>query len=280
MREVDLRRVPDVVARLCQEANWHLGDDVRRAIEHAIGQETDDRARGILRALLDNADVASAERLAICQDTGFAAVFVRLGQEAQLVGGDLYEAINEGVRRGYRDGYLRTSVLNDPLERRNTGDNTPAVIHCELVAGDGLEIIVAPKGGGSENMSTVTMLTPAVGRTGVVDFVVNWVKQAGGKPCPPVIVGVGLGGTFEKAALLAKQGLLREVGQPSPDPDTAALEAELLEKINALDVGPMGMGGRTTALAVHVERYPCHIASLPCAVNIQCHAARHLAAVL
>ena len=280
MRRIDVSEIPEVVARLCREANWYLGDDVRRAIERALQQETSDRARGILQALLENADIAAAEQLAICQDTGYAVVFVRLGQEVQLVGGDLQAAIDEGVRRGYQQGYLRASVLNDPLDRKNTGDNTPAVVHLELVPGDQLEIIVAPKGGGSENMSTVRMLTPAVGRQGVIDFVVDWVKQAGGKPCPPVIVGVGLGGTFEMAALLAKRALLREVGEPSPDADTAALEQKLLANINALDVGPMGMGGRTTALAVHVERHPCHIASLPCAVNIQCHAARHLSATL
>lgn len=280
MRELDVSTITPTVARLCQQANYELDDDVRRALERAIAEETDDRARDILEKLIENADIAAAERMPLCQDTGLAVVFVKLGQEVQLVGGSLHEAINEGVREGYEEGYLRKSALNDPLERVNTGDNTPAVVHVEIVPGDAFEIVVATKGGGSENMSTVQMLTPAVGREGVVEFVTDWVKQAGGKPCPPVIVGVGLGGTFEKAALLAKTALLREVGEASPDSDTADLERELLARINETDVGPMGMGGRTTALAVHVLRHPCHIASLPCAVNVQCHAHRHRSATL
>ncbi|MFQ6132616.1 MAG: fumarate hydratase [Armatimonadota bacterium] len=280
MRELDVSTITPTVARLCQQANYELDDDVRRALERAIAEETDDRARDILEKLIENADIAAAEQMPLCQDTGLAVVFVKLGQEVQLVGGSLHEAINEGVREGYEEGYLRKSALNDPLERVNTGDNTPAVVHVEIVPGDAFEIVVATKGGGSENMSTVQMLTPAVGREGVVEFVTDWVKQAGGKPCPPVIVGVGLGGTFEKAALLAKTALLREVGEASPDSDTADLERELLARINETDVGPMGMGGRTTALAVHVLRHPCHIASLPCAVNVQCHAHRHRSATL
>jgi fumarate hydratase subunit alpha len=280
MREIDCARITEAVERMCQDANFDLPEDVIEALRRAASEETNERARQILEALLENARIAREERVAACQDTGFAVLFVKLGQEVHITGGSLTEAINEGVRRGYEKGYLRKSILKDPLDRVNTGDNTPAVIHLDLVPGDACEITLAPKGGGSENMSTVRMLTPAVGRQGVIDFVVEWVKQAGGRPCPPLIIGVGLGGTFEKAALLAKTALLRRVGEPSPDADTAALEAELLERINALDVGPMGMGGKTTALAVHVERHPCHIASLPCAVNIQCHAARHKTVML
>jgi fumarate hydratase subunit alpha len=280
MRDIDCARIIEAVETMCQDANFDLPEDVIEALRRAASEETNERARQILEALLENARIAREERIAACQDTGFAVFFVKLGQEVHITGGSLTEAINEGVRRGYEKGYLRKSILKDPLDRVNTGDNTPAVIHLDLVPGDACEITLAPKGGGSENMSTVRMLTPAVGRQGVVDFVVEWVKQAGGRPCPPLIIGVGLGGTFEKAALLAKRALLRRVGEPSADADTAALEAELLERINALDVGPMGMGGKTTALAVHVERHPCHIASLPCAVNIQCHAARHKTAML
>ncbi len=280
MRDIDCGQITETVARLCQEANWDLGEDVVGALRKAHEEEPNERAKGIIHALLENAEIARNEHIPACQDTGYLVAFVKLGQEAHVTGGSLTNAINEGVRQGYADGFLRKSVLNDPLERTNTGDNTPAVIHVEVVPGDQLEITVAPKGGGSENMSSVKMLTPAVGREGVIEYVVGEVSEAQGKPCPPVIVGVGIGGTFEKCAWLAKHALLRDVGQPSDDPDTAELERELLERINALDIGPMGMGGRTTALAVHVERHPCHIASLPAAVNIQCHSARHKSAVL
>ena len=214
------------------------------------------------------------ERIPICQDTGFAVVFVELGQQVHIVGGDLKEAVNEGVRQGYQEGYLRKSICH-PFTRNNTGDNTPAIIHLDLVPGDGLRLIVAPKGGGSENMSRVTMLTPAVGSQGVKNFVVQRVKESSANPCPPTIVGVGIGGTFEFAALLAKKALLRRIGSQNPDPELATLERELYEEINALGIGPQGLGGRTTSLAVHVNMMDCHIASLPVAVNIQCHAARH-----
>jgi fumarate hydratase subunit alpha len=280
MRDIDCGQITATVARLCQEANFDLGEDVIAALRKAHEDEPNERAKEILAALLENAEIARNERIAACQDTGYLVAFVTLGQEVRIAGGSLTDAINEGVRQGYTEGYLRKSVLNDPLLRQNTGDNTPAVIHIDVVPGDGFEITVAPKGGGSENMSSVKMLTPAVGREGVIEYVVGEVNAAQGKPCPPVIVGVGIGGTFEKCALIAKRALLRHVGEPSPDPDTAELERELLERINALDIGPMGMGGRSTALAVHVERHPCHIASLPAAVNMQCHAARHKSATL
>jgi fumarate hydratase subunit alpha len=280
MRDIDCEQITAAVARMCQEANFDLGADVIEALQRARDEEPNERARGILESLLENAQIARDEKIPACQDTGYLVAFAKLGQEAHIVGGSLSEAINEGVRQGYADGFLRKSVLNDPLLRENTGDNTPAVIHTEVVPGDRLEITVAPKGGGSENMSSVKMLTPAVGREGVMEYVVEQVREAQGKPCPPLIVGVGIGGTFEKCAWLAKSALLRDVGEPSDDPDTAELERDLLERINALDIGPMGMGGRTTALAVHVERHPCHIASLPAAVNIQCHAARHKSVVL
>jgi fumarate hydratase subunit alpha len=280
MRDIDCGDITAAVARMCQEANSDLGDDVIGALRRARDEEPNERAKGILEALLENADIARDEKIPMCQDTGYLVAFVTLGQDAHIVGGSLVEAINEGVRQGYADGFLRKSVLNDPLLRENTGDNTPAVIHTEVVPGDGFEITVAPKGGGSENMSSVKMLTPAVGREGVIEYVVGEVREAQGKPCPPLVIGVGIGGTFEKCADIAKRSLLRHVGEPSEDPDTAELERDLLERINALDIGPMGMGGRTTALAVHVERHPCHIASLPAAVNIQCHAARHKSVTL
>ena len=227
-----------------------------------------------IKSLEDLARIAREERIPICQDTGFAVVFVEVGQGVRLVGGDLKEAINQGVRQGYEEGYLRKSVCH-PFTRKNTGDNTPTVIHLDFVPGDKVQLIVAPKGGGSENMSRVTMLTPAVGIQGVKDFVVQRVKESGANPCPPTIVGVGIGGTFETTALLAKKALLRPIGSQNPDPELAALEQELYEEINALGIGPQGLGGRITSLAVHVNMMESHIASLPVAVNIQCHAARH-----
>ena len=232
-----------------------------------------------IKSLEDLARIAREEGIPICQDTGFAVVFVEVGQEVRLVGGDLKEAINQGVRQGYEEGYLRKSVCH-PFTRKNTGDNTPTVIHLDIVPGDKVQLIVAPKGGGSENMSRVTMLTPAVGIQGVKDFVVQRVKESGANPCPPTIVGVGIGGTFETTALLAKKALLRPIGSQNPDPELAALEQELYEEINALGIGPQGLGGRITSLAVHVNMMESHIASLPVAVNIQCHAARHKEMVL
>lgn len=269
-----------VVAKLCQEANFQLGDDVINAFNRASEQEISLNGKEILRLLIKNAEIASTELVPMCQDTGFAVVFLELGQDVHITGGYLEDAVNEGVRRGYQEGYLRKSIVGHPLDRRNTGDNTPAVIHIKVLPGDKLRIVVAPKGGGSENMSAIKMLKPAEGVEGVKQFVVNTVRVAGPNPCPPIVVGVGIGGTFEKAALLAKESLLRSVGEPSPHSEIAVLEQELLEQVNKLGIGPQGLGGRTTALAVHVEIYPAHIASLPVAVNINCHATRHKEAVL
>ncbi len=281
MREMHVERITEVVADLCQRANRYLPEDVVEALRAAREAETSETAREILDQLLRNAAIAAEKGIPLCQDTGLAVVFVDLGQQVHLVGGALQEAINEGVRRGYEEGYLRKSVVDDPLDRSsNTGDNTPAVVHVRIVPGDEVTIHVAPKGGGSENMSALWMLTPAQGREGVVEAIVGQVRAAGGKPCPPLVLGVGLGGSFEMAALLAKRALLRPLGQPSPVPEVAELEADILDAVNATGVGPMGLGGRTTALAVHVERHPCHIASLPLALNIQCHAARHATARL
>jgi fumarate hydratase subunit alpha len=274
MREIDVSQITKAVRDLCIDANTHLGQDVLEAFEQAIKQEVSPTGKDILEKLVENARIARDEKIPICQDTGFGVVFVELGQDLHLVGGDLKEAINEGVRQGYQEGYLRKSICH-PFSRKNTGDNTPAVIHLDLVPGDGLRLIVAPKGGGSENMSRVTMLTPAVGIQGVKDFVVQRVRESGANPCPPTIVGVGIGGTFETAAILAKKALLRPLSSQNPVPELAAIEKELLEEINALGIGPQGLGGRITSLAVHLNMMPCHIASLPVAVNIQCHAARH-----
>ncbi|AEG14941.1 fumarate hydratase [Desulfofundulus sp. TPOSR] len=280
MRLVDAATITATVAELCQKANYELGEDVLEAFKEALDQEISLTGRDVLQQLLENARIAREEQVPMCQDTGFAVVFLEVGQEVVITGGDLYEAVNEGVRRGYQEGYLRKSIVDHPLRRKNTGDNTPAVIHTRIVPGDKLKIIVAPKGGGSENMSGLRMLKPAEGVEGVKKFVIEQVRAAGPNPCPPVVVGVGIGGTFEKAALLAKEALLRPLGQPHPDTEIACLERELLEAINNLGIGPQGLGGRTTALAVHVEVFPCHIASLPVAVNINCHASRHKEAIL
>lgn len=281
MREINCAEITETVARLCIEANYYLGDDVIEALRQAREAEVSPVGREVLDQLLENADVAREEEMPLCQDTGLTVVFLEVGQNAHVVGGDLYEAIQEGVRRGYKEGYLRKSVVDKPLSARaNTRDNTPAVIHTQIVPGDKLKITVVPKGGGSENMSALAMLKPADGRQGVVDFVVETVEKAGANPCPPTIVGVGVGGTVEKAMWLAKHSLLRKVGQPSADPEVAELEREILERVNKLGIGPQGLGGSITSLAVHMETYPCHIASLPVAVNIQCHSARHKEAIL
>ena len=275
MRELQAKEITSAVKRLCMEANYYLGEDVLNAIKEGLKKEESPLGKDILQQIIENAEIAAKEEVPICQDTGFAVIFVELGQEVRVVNGDFNEAINEGVRQGYTDGYLRKSIVEDPIRRKNTGDNTPAVIHLEMVPGDKIRIIVAPKGGGSENMSEVKMMRPADGVEGLKRFVVERVEKSGGNPCPPVVVGVGVGGTFEKCAFLAKKALLREVGSKHPDPYYAELEAELLEKINKTGVGPQGLGGRTTALAVHIEAHPCHIASYPAAVNLNCHAARH-----
>ena len=280
MREISVSQIIKAVKEACIEANYCLGEDILRALEKAKEQEESPLGVQVIKEILDNAAIAKREQLPTCQDTGFAVFFVEVGQDVRLVGGNLEEAINEGVRQGYKEGYLRASIVKDPLRRVNTGDNTPAVIHTRLVPGDRLKITFAAKGAGSENMSALAMLKPSDGIEGVKEFVINTVKNAGGNPCPPIVVGVGIGGTFEMVALLAKRAALREVGRPNPDPELSKLEEELLQRINDLGIGPMGFGGRITALAVHVESYPCHIASLPVAVNINCHAYRHKEVVL
>ena len=281
MKEIKAKDVTSTVARLCKEANFLLGEDVLAALRKAREEEESPVARQILDQILENADIAAREEMPLCQDCGLAIVFLQVGQEVHVSGGDLYDAVDEGVRQGYAEGYLRKSAVRQPFSARvNTKDNTPAIIHTEIVPGDQLKITVAPKGGGSENMSRFAVLKPAQGRQGVVDFVVSAVEEAGSNPCPPTIVGVGIGGSAEKAMILAKRALLRTVGEPSPDPEIAELEKELLQRINGTGVGPGGVGGRITSLAVHVETFPAHIASLPVAVNLQCHSARHKEAVL
>jgi fumarate hydratase subunit alpha len=281
MREIQAADITATVSRLCREANYFLGDDVFQALERAYDSEPSPTGKEALRQIIENACIARDESVPICQDCGLAVVYMELGQDVRVVGGDLYKAIEEGVRQGYKEGYLRKSAVRQPYSARvNTKDNTPPIIHTEVVPGEHLKLTVVPKGGGSENMSAVRMLTPAAGRQGVIDFVVEAVDKAGSNPCPPIIVGVGIGGTFEWAAHLAKKSLLRTLGEPSPDTEVAELERDLLERINKLGIGPQGYGGRTTALAVHVETFPAHIASLPVAVNLQCHASRHKEATL
>jgi len=277
LREITAAEIAGHVAEMCQEANLYLGEEMEQALKRSLEVEESPTGKEVLQQLIENLEIARKEQIPICQDTGFAVFFVEWGQDVHLTGGTLEEAINEGVRRGYQEGYLRKSIVGDPLyDRKNTGDNTPAVIHTTIVAGDRVKIAFAPKGGGSENMSTVKMLKPADGEKGVIDFVVNHIKAAGPNPCPPIVIGVGIGGTFDKVAVLAKKALLRPVGQPHPDPAYAALEQKILKEINKLGIGPQGFGGRVTALAVHIETFPSHIASLAAAVNINCHACRHL----
>jgi len=274
MREIPVKLITEKVRDLCMKANTDIGDDVLQAFDLAMEKEESPLGLEILKELKENARIATEENVPICQDTGFAVVFFELGQEVHLVGGDLNGAIQEGVRQGYRDGYLRKSICH-PFTRANTGDNTPAILHTEVVPGDKIKITIAPKGGGSENMSRVVMLTPSDGVEGIKRFVVQRVKESGSNPCPPTIVGVGIGGTFEQAALLAKKSLLRPLGSKNPNPELDQLESEILTEINNLGIGPQGLGGRTTSLAVHILMMPCHIASFPLAVNIQCHAQRH-----
>ena len=279
MRSIDSKVIEDTVARLCIEANLRLPPDVINAIERAEKAEPWDGAKRILSLLGDNVRIASEKTLPVCQDTGMACVFVELGQDVHIEG-DFEQAVNNGVRRGYGEGYLRKSVVCDPLCRVNTGDNTPALVTVKLTRGDKMRITVMPKGFGSENMSALKMLKPADGVDGVKNFVLETVEKAGANPCPPIIVGVGIGGSFDKAAYLAKHALLRPVNEPNPDEYYAALERELLDKINALGIGPQGFGGKTTALAVLIETMPTHVAGLPVAVNISCHATRRASASL
>lgn len=279
MREIDIGRIEDAVYALCRSACCEIGEDVLTLLEQGLARERSPFGREILRQLIENDRLACARHMPICQDTGMAVVFMDVGQDVHLAGGDLTQAVDSAVRRAYRDGCFRNSVL-DPLTRKNTGDNTPAVLYTRIVPGEQVEIAVAPKGFGSENMSRLGMLTPSQGLGGVLDFVVETVRLAGANPCPPVVVGVGIGSTAEGCMLLAKRQLLRDAGAPSPDPELAQIERELLERINRLGIGPQGLGGDVTALAVHAAKAPTHLAGLPVAVNMQCHAARHKRAVL
>ena len=276
MRELDVAEITEAVKELSIQTNIHLSDDVKKALREALEKEESPLGKEILQVILDNHDIAEKEKMPICQDTGAAIVFLEVGQEVHLTGGALEDAVNEGVRQGYKEAYLRKSMVADPvIERKNTTDNTPAIIYTRIVPGDKVKIVFAPKGGGAENMSEVRMMTAADGIEGVKDFVVDRVSRSGGNPCPPIVVGVGIGGSFERCAMLAKEALMREIGEPNTDPKFDEVEKELLKRINNLGIGPQGLGGRTTALAVHIKTVPCHIASMPVAVNIQCHASRH-----
>ena len=279
VREIAAEEITSTIRQLCIEANTILGDEVVEALKKGLEREESKTGKDIFRQLLDNAKIAKQEGIPLCQDTGMVVVFIEMGQDIHIVHGELNQSINEGVRQGYRDGYLRASTL-DPLVRKNFEDNTPAIIHVEIVPGDKLKLTVVPKGFGGENMSRVALLTPASGMEGIKEFVLQTVEKAGANPCPPVIVGVGIGGTLEKAAFIAKKSLLRTIGQRHPDHQIAMLEQELLDKINRLGIGPQGLGGSITALDVHIETYPTHIAGLPIAVNLQCNCHRHKEAVL
>ena len=275
MRDVHVSAISDAVKKLCMEANVSLEPDVLRAFDRALGTERSAAGKQVLQILKDNAELARTRRIPYCQDTGMVVCFVELGQEVHVTGRGLEAAINVGVRQGYQEGYLRASIVRSPFDRVNTGDNTPAVVHVEVVPGATLKVMIMAKGGGCENRSKYTMLTPAAGVPAVKDFIIECVKTAGPDACPPLILGVGIGGTFEKSAILSKRALFRELGSPNPDPMLAGLEHELLERANRLGIGPQGYGGDTTALGIHILSYPCHITSLPVAVTIECHAHRH-----
>lgn len=280
MREISVNTITEAVAKLCIQANCVLNDDVYCALENAKKTEKSEIGKEILCQLTENADIAKDETVPICQDTGMAVVFVEIGQEVHIAGGLLTDAVNEGVRKGYTEGYLRKSVVSDPFIRVNTNDNTPAIIHYDIVGGDNVKIIVAPKGFGSENMSKIYMLKPSAGIEGAKDAIVQAVDEAGPNPCPPMVVGVGVGGNFEMAAYLAKKALLRPIGSHSDKPHLREIEEELLERMNNLGIGPQGLGGVTTVLGVNVESYPTHIAGMPIAVNISCHVTRHAEVIL
>lgn len=282
MREIATKKITDAVAQLCIEANYYLPDDVAEALKKAKEKEVSPVGRAVLDEIFENLRIAKEEKLPICQDCGTSVFLIKLGQDVHITGGNFYDAINNGVRKGYKEGYLRKSMTYDPvLTRANTGDNTPAVIHTDMVPGDKIKICFCPKGGGCENMSTLKMMTPAEGMEGVKKFVVDFVQEASGNPCPPSIVGVGIGGTFETSAFLAKKAVLRSpLGTPHPDERYAKVENELLEEINRLGIGPMGFGGRITALAIHIEIHPAHVALMPVAVNINCHAARQKTVII
>ena len=275
MREIHVSKITETIKRLCIEANYYLTDDMRKRFLEAKEKEETPVAQNIMDILIENADIARNENMPMCQDTGLTVVVVEMGQDVHIVGGSLEDAINEGVRQGYEEGYLRKSVVKDPLDRVNTGDNTPAIVHYEIVPGDTFKVTVAPKGFGSENMSQLKMLRPADGKEGIKDFVLKVVKEAGPNPCPPIVIGIGVGGTFDRAAYLAKKALLRSTDVRNPNPIYAELEREILEAVNELGIGPQGFGGKTTAFAVNIESYATHIAGLPVAVNINCHATRH-----
>lgn len=279
MREISASLITETVKRLCIQANCHLESDVKERICSCYEKENWQGAKEVLERIIENYEIADSENVPVCQDTGVACVFLNIGHDVH-VEGDIIEAVNEGVRQGYEQGYLRKSVVRDPLDRVNTGDNTPAMIYFELVPGDKIEVTVAPKGFGSENMSKIAMLKPSDGLQGVKDFILNTVKDAGPNPCPPIVVGVGIGGTFDKAAYLAKKALIRPLNQRNQNDFYAKLEEELLEKVNSLGIGPQGFGGKTTALAVNIEYFPTHIAGLPVAVNINCHVSRHKTEVI
>ena len=276
MRQINVEQIKKAVESAVIEANTNLPEDVRAALQTALTKETSASGSRCLQIILENAQIAEQDKMALCQDTGMVVAHIELGQEVHLVGGEIENAVNQGIRDGYRRGYLRKSVVSDPFTRINTGDNTPAVIHIHLMAGDGLRIVLLPKGAGSENMGQLAMLKPSAGMEGVKEFILKVVREAEGNPCPPIIVGVGVGGNMEKAALLAKHALLREVGRPNAQPDLAALEEEMLQKVNDLRIGVQGLGGDTTALAVNIETYPTHIACLPVAVNLGCHSTRRI----
>ncbi len=280
MREIQVSAITDVVERLCIEANTKLPGDVKCAIERCRGCEDGSIAQGVLDKIIENYNIADCENVPICQDTGMACVFLEIGQDVHLVGGNLTDAVNEGVRRGYDKGYLRKSVVGDPVRRGNTGDNTPAMIYTEIVPGENVKITVGPKGFGSENMSAIRMFKPSAGLQGIKDFILETVEIAGPNPCPPMVIGVGIGGTFDKAALLAKKAIMRPLDTHHPDPFYAALEDEMLEKVNKLGIGPQGFGGKTTAIGLNIETLPTHIAGMPCAININCHVTRHKTEVL
>jgi fumarate hydratase subunit alpha len=275
MRDVHVSAISDAVKKLCMEANYRLEPDMLRAFDRALGTERSAAGKQVLQILKQNAEMARTKQIPYCQDTGMVICFVELGQDVHVTGGGLEDAINEGVRQGYKEGYLRASIVRSPFDRVNTGDNTPAVIHVEVVAGATLRIMIMAKGGGCENRSKYKMLTPAEGVAGVKDWVIECVKLAGPDACPPLVLGVGIGGTFEKSAILSKKALFRELGTPNPDPTVDALEKELLAQANRLGIGPQGYGGDTTAFAIHILTYACHITSLPVAVTIECHAHRH-----
>ncbi len=281
MKEIHVSKIIPIVKQLCMDANFYIGEDVLEKIKEFAEKEESPTAKEILAIMLENYQIAAEEKMPTCQDTGVAIVLLELGQDVHVAGGDLYEAINEGVRQGYQEGYLRKSMVDDPvIDRVNTKDNTPALIYTDIVPGEAIKITVATKGGGAENMSEVKMMKAADGIEGVKDFVVDRVRRSGGNPCPPIVVGVGLGGSFEQSALLAKKALLRPLTEKNPDPKWDAVEQDILARVNKLGIGPQGLGGRTTALAVQILSKPCHIASMPVAVNIQCHAHRHKSAMI